>query len=150
MVLLLACAAVVGLGFARLGVPGGLVVGAIVGAGGASLVRGGAEVVLPGPVRTAALVVLGANIGATVTGETVGELRGVLLPADLAAGLIIVAGVAARLRTAQAAPAPAGMRGTPEPRRVCGDRLAGWPGEHPAAWRLDRRQALRQAAGGAC
>lgn len=92
--LLLVAASVVGLLFARLGVPGGLIVGAMVGAAGCSLLRGGAEVVLPGTLRTAALIVLGATIGASVTRDTVGELRGVLLPAVLAAGLIILAGVA--------------------------------------------------------
>ena len=94
VIALLLAATVAALVFARLGVPGGLVVGAMVGAAGYSLLRGGAPALLPGPVRTAALIVLGASIGATVTRDTIVELRGVLLPAVLAAFLIILAGVA--------------------------------------------------------
>jgi membrane AbrB-like protein len=90
--LLLVSAAAGGLALQRL--PGGLVLGGMVGAAAYSLARGGSEIVLPGPLRTATFLVLGAAIGASVTRETVGDLRAVLLPAVLAAVLIIVAGVA--------------------------------------------------------
>lgn len=93
LALLLAAATAAGLLLQRLGVPGGLVIGGMVGAAGYSLVRGGAEVAVPGPLRAAAFLVLGASIGAPVTREVVMGLRGVLLPAVLAAVLIILAGV---------------------------------------------------------
>lgn len=94
LVLLLAAAAAVGLVFQRFDLPGGLIIGAMVGAAAYTLARGGDELVLPSPVRTAAFVVLGASLGAGVTRSTVVNLRGVLLPAVLAAVLIILAGVA--------------------------------------------------------
>lgn len=93
LVWLLASATVVGLALQRLAVPGGLVVGGMIGAAAFSLARGGPEVVVPAPLQTAALLLLGATIGGTVTRATVADLRGVLLPAVLAAVLIIVAGV---------------------------------------------------------
>jgi membrane AbrB-like protein len=93
LVLLLAAATAVGLTFDRLGVPGGTIVGAMVGAAAVTLLRGGPEVEIPGWLSTAALVVLGASIGAGVTREVVVSLRASLLPALLAAVLIIAAGV---------------------------------------------------------
>lgn len=93
LVWLLAAASAVGLALERLSVPGGLVVGSMIGAAAYTLARGGPEVVVPAPLQTATFVVLGAVLGATVTRETVVGLRGVLLPAVLAAVLIIVAGV---------------------------------------------------------
>ena len=92
-VVLLAVAAIGGLTFDRLNVPGGLIVGAMLGGAAYSLVRGGAEVAVPGPLRTGAFLVLGAAIGATVTRATVVGLRNALLPALLSAVLIILAGV---------------------------------------------------------
>lgn len=94
LVLLLASASAIGLLLQRLGVPGGLVIGGMLGAAGFSLLRGGPEVTVPGPLRTASFLVLGAAIGASVTREVVAGLRGVLLPAVLAAVLIILSGVA--------------------------------------------------------
>lgn len=94
LVLVLIGAAAVGLAFERFGVPGGLIVGAMIGAAAVSLVRGGAEVAVPTPVRTTAFLVLGAAIGSTVTRDTLVALRAALLPALLSAVLIIVAGVA--------------------------------------------------------
>jgi membrane AbrB-like protein len=94
LVLLLAVAAVVGLAFERFGVPGGTIVGAMVGAAAVTLVRGGPEVEIPAWMTTAALLVLGAGVGAGVTREVLVSLRAALLPAVLAAVLIIAAGVA--------------------------------------------------------
>ncbi len=93
LILLLLSATAGGLLLARLNVPGGLVVGGLIGAAAYQLVRGGAPVEVPGPLRTAAFLVLGAAIGSTITRDTVSGLRGVLLPAVLAAVLIIGAGV---------------------------------------------------------
>ncbi len=94
LVLLLAAAAALGLLFQRLGIPGGAVVGSMIGAAAYTLLRGGPEVVVPGPLRTASFVVLGGAIGAAVTREVVVNLRSILLPAVLAAALIILAGIA--------------------------------------------------------
>jgi uncharacterized protein len=93
LVLLLVAASAVGLLFQRFGVPGGLIVGSMIGAATYSLIRGGPEVVVPGPLRTASFLVLGAAIGAGVTRGVLVSLRSVLLPAVLAAVLIIVAGI---------------------------------------------------------
>ena len=94
LVLTLAAAAAGGLLAQRLGVPGGLVVGAMVGAAAVQLARGDAPAQVPQPLQTTALVVLGAAIGTSVTRDTLESLRSALLPAVLAAVLIIVAGVA--------------------------------------------------------
>jgi len=94
LALVLLGAAVVGLAFERFGVPGGLIVGAMIGAAAVTLVRGGPQVVVPTPVRTASFLVLGAAIGSTVTRDTLLSLRAALVPAVLSAVLIIVAGVA--------------------------------------------------------
>jgi uncharacterized protein len=94
LILLLAAATAGGLVLQRLDLPGGLVVGSMVGAAGYSLLQGGEQVSIPGPLRTAAFLVLGAAIGATVTRATVASLGGILLPAVLSAALIILAGVA--------------------------------------------------------
>lgn len=94
LVLLLVAAAAGGLALDRLGLPGGLIVGAMVGSAAVTLVRGGGEVAIPGPLLTAAYVLLGAGIDATVTRGVLVALRASLLPAVLSAVLIIVAGVA--------------------------------------------------------
>jgi len=115
LVLLLAAATAVGLLFDRFEVLGGLVIGAMVGAAAYTLISGGPEVLVPAPVRTAAFVVLGASIGAGITRETVGQLRGVLLPAVLAAVLLILAGIAIAylLRVAGIAPPGAVLATSP-------------------------------------
>ncbi len=94
LVLLLAAATAVGVAFDRFSVPGGLIVGAMLGAAAVTLLRGGPEVDIPAPLLTASYVLLGAGIGATVTRGVVVSLRAALLPAVLSAVLIILAGVA--------------------------------------------------------
>ena len=113
LVLLLLSAAAGGLALHRL--PGGLVVGAMVGSAAYSLLRGGAQLAFPTPLRTAAFVVLGAAIGSTVTRPLLVALRGSLLPAVLAAVLIILGGVAvaAVLRVLGIAPAGAVLATSP-------------------------------------
>lgn len=93
LVLLLAVAAATGLLAARLGIPGGLITGAMVGAAAVNLTRGGTAVAVPQGVQTAALLALGAGIGATITRDTLTSLRAAVLPAVLAAALIILAGI---------------------------------------------------------
>lgn len=94
LVLLLAAATAVGVAFDRFSVPGGLIVGAMLGAAAVTLLRGGPEVDIPAPLLTASYLLLGAGIGATVTRGVVVSLRAALLPAVLSAVLIILAGVA--------------------------------------------------------
>lgn len=101
-------AAVSGLLAQRLNLPGGLIIGAMVGAAVAQLIRGGEAAAVPGPARSVAFLVLGTTIGTTVTRETVVALRGALLPAVLAAVLIITAGVAVALVLRALGVAPAG------------------------------------------
>ena len=92
LVWLLLAATVGGLLLDRLGLPGGLIIGAMVGSAAYS-VWSDQQVALPGALRAAAYVVLGAAIGAGITRETLGSLRAALVPSVLAAVLIILAGL---------------------------------------------------------
>lgn len=87
-------AALVGALLLRLGsVQGGFVIGAMLGAAAYTLATGGGPYE-PSPVlQDAAFVVLGAVIGAGVTRSVVGDLRRFVVPALLAAALIIAAGI---------------------------------------------------------
>lgn len=107
-VLLLAVASATGLDLARLGVPGGLITGAMVGAAAVNLTRGGSGVELPAGLQTAAMLARGAGIGATVTRDTLASLRAAVLPAVLAAVLIIAAGVGIALLLRVLGVAPVG------------------------------------------
>jgi membrane AbrB-like protein len=93
IVLTLAAAAVVASLFARWRVPGGMIVGAMLGAAAFSLATGGAEIELPRPMVGGAYVVVGTLIGAGITRETLGQLRHVAVPAVLSAALIIACGL---------------------------------------------------------
>ena len=92
-VLSLAAAAAGGLLLQRLNVPGGLIIGAMLGAAimtiGANL-----EAELPRPLQDASFIVVGAAIGVLVTRDTLGVVRSSIVPALLAAVLIIAAGLA--------------------------------------------------------
>ena len=90
---MLAAAAAVGLLFDRLHVPGGIIVGAMIGAAGFSLVDGGSGVDLPRPLVSAASVVIGTAIGAGITRGSVHELRQFAVPATLSAIMIIAFGL---------------------------------------------------------
>ncbi len=79
------------------GLSGGIVIGAMIGAATWSLMTGTAEIVIPSPVKSAALIVLGATIGAGITRTSLSQTSRYLLPAVLAAGLIIVAGIGVTL-----------------------------------------------------
>jgi membrane AbrB-like protein len=89
------------------GLQGGLALGAMIGAAVFTLVRGGEAVPVPPIAQDAALVVLGAVIGAGVTRAVLDDLRSLLLPAILASVANIQAGVgiALALRWFGAAPA---------------------------------------------
>lgn len=89
----------------RLQVPGGLILGAMVGAAAVTLTTG-TTVDLPSPLRTAAFIVIGAAIGVRMTRDVVAALGPVVVPAVLSGALIIVAGLAIAwlLRTVGIAP----------------------------------------------
>lgn len=91
--LVLAAATAGGLLFQWLRVPGGLVVGAMLGAGLVSMSTGqGAQ--LPGPVQTAALILIGATVGVQVDRELLASAGAVFVPALLSAIGLIVVGLA--------------------------------------------------------
>jgi membrane AbrB-like protein len=96
VIALMLAATVGGLILRRLGVPGGLPLGAMLGAAAYTLTRD-AGVVLPSVVQDGALVVLGAVVGATVTRSMLGDLKALLVPALIAAVLIVTAGIAVAL-----------------------------------------------------
>jgi len=79
------------------GLQGGLALGAMLGAALFSLARGQEAVPVPPLAQDAALVVLGAVIGAGVTRSVLGDLRALLVPAVVAGAAIILAGIAIAL-----------------------------------------------------
>lgn len=93
LVAVLTAATLCGLVAQRLAVPGGLILGAMVGAAAVTLLTG-LEVRMPQPLGDAAFIVIGAAIGVQVTRSVLGSLGAVALPAVLAGALIIVAGLA--------------------------------------------------------
>jgi uncharacterized protein len=109
VLLLLAAATVGGLVARGLNVPGGLVVGAMIGAGSVSLLSGEIEIVVPDPVQTAALVVIGAVIGAQLTPTVLASLPRIMVPAVLSALIIIACGVAIAFVLQAAGLAPPGV-----------------------------------------
>lgn len=93
LLVVLAVAAVVGEAAEAAHLPAGVFVGAMVGAAAVRLLAGGSDVALPRALGDGAFVVLGASVGVLVTRQTLASLRGVVLPAVLAGGLIILAGL---------------------------------------------------------
>lgn len=91
--LMLLSASAVGYVFVRLHVPGGTIVGAMVGAAGCSLILGGTSITLPRPLVSGAYVVIGTIIGAGITRDALRDLRAVAAPAVLSAVAIIAAGL---------------------------------------------------------
>jgi membrane AbrB-like protein len=79
------------------GLQGGLALGAMLGAAAFTIIRGGEQIPVPPLAQDAALVVLGAVIGAGVTRTVLADLRQLLVPAVIAAVAIILAGVAIAL-----------------------------------------------------
>jgi membrane AbrB-like protein len=92
VVVALGAAAAGGLFLQYLNVPGGLIIGAMLGA---AVATAGAQLdaSLPAPLEGAAFIVVGAAIGVLVTRETLGVVKTSLLPGLLAGVLIIVAGI---------------------------------------------------------
>jgi membrane AbrB-like protein len=93
----LAAATVGGVLLRLSGLQGGLALGAMVGAAVYTVLRGESAVPVPPLLQDAALVLLGAVIGAGVTRSMLGDLRALLLPAVVAGAAIILAGVAVAL-----------------------------------------------------
>ena len=109
IVMTLVAAAAAGYLFDRFDVPGGTIIGAMVGAAAYSLISGGAEVTLPGPAVSAAYVVIGAVIGSSITRPVVREMRHVALPAVLSAAALIVVGLVIAVALHWAGIAPDGV-----------------------------------------
>lgn len=103
----LAAATVGGVLLRLTGLQGGLALGAMIGAAVFTLVRGGEAIPVPPIAQDAALVVLGAVIGAGVTRAVLDDLRSLLLPAVVASVAIILAGVAIALALRWFGAAPA-------------------------------------------
>lgn len=93
VVLALGAALVGGLLFHQLGIPGGLIVGAMLGS---AIVTAGANLSpdMPAPLEGAAFIGVGAAIGVLVTRDTLGAARSAIVPGLIAAVLIIAAGLA--------------------------------------------------------
>ncbi|QBI20503.1 hypothetical protein ER308_13640 [Egibacter rhizosphaerae] len=92
LIVLCVAAALAGGVVARLlRLPGGMIVGAMVGAAAASLWVGGIE--LPEAFRTVVLTAVGVMIGSQVTREMLRALRPALLPAVASGALLILAGL---------------------------------------------------------
>ena len=92
LALSLAAAAAGGFLLQWLGVPGGLIIGAMVGAALATL-AGGFEPTMPSWLQAPAMIVVGAAIGVLVTRAALGALKAAAFPAVLSAVLIILAGL---------------------------------------------------------
>lgn len=86
VLLTIACAFVVGKVLDRLKVPGGMMIGAVIGACGYSIFTSNALV--PGEAKTIAQIIAGAYIGAGVSRKEVKEMRAVVKPA-----LIVLSGL---------------------------------------------------------
>lgn len=92
LLVVLAGSALCGYAFQRLGVPGGLILGAMVPAAAFGLVSG-RELSLPRPVQDTAFILIGASIGLMVTRDILAHLRPVAVGAVLGALMVILAGV---------------------------------------------------------
>ncbi len=103
----LAAATVGGVLLRLTGLQGGLALGAMLGAAVYTLLRGNDAIEVPPLAQDAALVVLGAVIGAGVTRSVLADLRGLLLPAVIASVAIILAGIAVALALRWFGAAPA-------------------------------------------
>ena len=79
LILTLACALVVGWMLDKLRMPGGMMVGAVVGACALGVLTGQAS--LPAPAKTAAQIIAGAFIGSGIKKEDVREMRTIVKPA---------------------------------------------------------------------
>jgi membrane AbrB-like protein len=109
MLVTLAVAATVGIAFARLRIPGGTIIGAMLGAAAVSVIAGGAQVALPRPLVTGAYVVIGTVIGSGITRDALREVSAFAVPAVMSALLIIAAGLMIALALRWLGIAPEGV-----------------------------------------
>ncbi|WP_370323931.1 AbrB family transcriptional regulator [Euzebya sp.] len=109
MLAALVAGAVTGLSLERLHVPGGLIIGSMVGAAAVTLVRGEGELILPQPLVSAAFIVLGCAIGVTVTRQVVGQFRQIAVGALLSAVAFILFGLAVAVALRWVGLAPDGV-----------------------------------------
>jgi membrane AbrB-like protein len=105
----LAVATAAGVVFARLRVPGGTIIGAMLGAAAVSVIAGGAQVTVPRPVVTAAYVIIGSVIGSGITRDALRDVGAFAVPAVLSALLIIAAGLVIALVLRWLGMAPTGV-----------------------------------------
>ena len=91
--LALGAATVGALLFRALNVPGGLIVGAMVGAGIVSLLSPQQAIAIPNPLQTAAFIVIGTVVGVQLTPQVLASLPRIIVPAVLSGLVIIVCGV---------------------------------------------------------
>lgn len=76
----------------RFALPGGLILGAMVGSAAVTLATD-SSVTMPEPLRAGAFIVIGAAIGVQMTRQAITQLGPVLVPAVMAGVLIILAGL---------------------------------------------------------
>ena len=79
LVLTLACAFAIGMLLDKLRMPGGMMVGAVIGACALGVLTGQAS--MPAPAKTAAQIIAGAFIGSGIKREDVHEMRTIVKPA---------------------------------------------------------------------
>lgn len=91
-----AAGTVIGLLAHRFKVPGGLILGSMIGAAAFSVARD-LQVITPKWLQSVAFIIIGCSIGVLVTRDFLGNLRNIVVPAVLAAMLIIAAGIAIAL-----------------------------------------------------
>jgi hypothetical protein len=83
---------IAGLVAERLKVPGGLILGSMVGAAAFSVARD-LHVTMPNWMQAVAFIIIGCAIGTLVTRDFLGDFISIAVPAVLAAVLIIAAGI---------------------------------------------------------
>ncbi len=109
MVAVLVAGALTGLLFDRAKVPGGLIIGAMIGSAAVSLYRQGPAQPLPRPLIMTAFLLLGCAIGATVTRDVMAEFRQIAVGAVLSAIVFIVFGLLLAVGLREAGLAPDGV-----------------------------------------
>ena len=121
LLLTLLCAFAVGALLDRVHLPGGMMVGAVIGACLLGVTTG--QSLMPGPAKTLAQIIAGAFIGSGIRREDVREMRTILRPAmillpcllavNIAAGLLIYATGTMDLMTALMCCVPGGISDIP-------------------------------------
>lgn len=95
ILLTLACALAVGRLLDRLHVPGGMMVGAVIGACMLGVFTG--QAAMPAPAKTIAQIIAGAFIGSGIKREDLAEMRTILKPAAILIPCLLLVNIAAGL-----------------------------------------------------